>query len=62
MHLLGNLYFVLGVIFILVIVLQAPNYSSMKKIGILLVTALILLYVEKPDWLVDSLRNIRIGY
>ena len=62
MHLLGNFYFVLGLVFLLVIILEAPSYGPKKKITLLVVVCLILLSDEKPDWFIQLLRDIKINH
>jgi len=61
MVILGNFYFILGLVFIMVIILAANNYSPRKKVSILFVIALVLLFVEQPDWFRVLLGKVGIG-
>lgn len=61
MGILGNFYFFLGLIVVMVMVLSAKNFSSLKKIVMLLIFASVLLCIEKPDWFGDLLQKIGIN-
>ena len=53
---LSNFYVFLGIILFLALVLGAQNYSSRVKMAMLLFGTLVLLCLEKPDWLMNMLR------
>lgn len=58
MGFLGNFYFFLGLVLVVAMVLSAKNFSSLKKLVMLLIIASVLLYIERPDWFVDLLQKI----
>lgn len=62
MYFLGNFYSVIGLIVIVVIILQAPNFSLLKKSIILLTLLLVVLCIDRPDWFVDLCRRVGVRF
>ncbi len=59
MAIINNLYVLLGMLLVVVIVLQSGHYSFKKKMAILFIFSLILLWIEKPDWFIRLIPRIR---
>ena len=58
MPILENFYVILGVLFVLMIVVQARGLSGMNKIVMILALALFLLWLDNPVWFKKLLRGI----
>ena len=52
---LSNFYVILAIIFSLVIIVSAPNYSPKAKVIILLIGLAVMLWLDRPDWLMRLL-------
>ena len=51
----------MGIILVAVIILQEPAYSLTKKFWIIVVIASVVLWLDRPAWLVSLISTIKTG-